>query len=160
MIIDLRNCPDFKSGEYSIVYAFEGRAYKLFRSKPEVPPRRTREGRREIFNRQCEAYNTAASFAFLAQHIPQFFGTVEVEDVISVNGESIKDDFLLDCCYVTELVEGVENKVTDAVVLEQYPHIGDERKRLENYRIRTMDASVFNAQDTKKFKIIDFEMEF
>jgi hypothetical protein len=120
MTIDLGKCPDYKTGEYSIVYALGGRAYKLFRSKPEVPPRRTREGRREIFERQCEAYRVAGSFAFLSQHIPQYFGTIEVEDVISTEGESIKDDFLLDCCYVTELVSGTENKVTDAVIIEQY----------------------------------------
>jgi hypothetical protein len=108
------------------VYAFQGRAYKLFRSRSEVPPRRTRAGRREIFERQREAYHVEGNFAFLAQHIPQYFGTVEVEDVISTEGESIRDGFLLDCCYVTELLNCTENKVTDAVVLEQYPHVSEE----------------------------------
>ena len=31
---------------------------------------------------------------------------------------------------------------------------------MENYRIRTLDASGFNAAAPKNFKIIDFEMEF
>jgi hypothetical protein len=63
--IDLRKCLDYKTGEYSIVYAFQGRSYKLFRSRPEVPPRRTRAGRREIFERQREAYHVAGEGAVL-----------------------------------------------------------------------------------------------
>jgi len=160
MIIDLRTCTDRKSGEYSIVSSFCGRAYKLFRSKPEVPPRRMKEGRREIFLRQCEAYRVASSFVYLAKHIPAYFGTITIDDVIGESGESIKDDFLLDCCYVTEQLDGAEYKVTAANVLENYPHVAEERKRMENYRIRTMDASVFYADDPERFKIIDFEMEF
>ena len=70
MIIDLRH--GYKHGAYGIVYLHEDRAYKLFRSTPEVPPRQTREGRREIFNRQCEAYKVAGSFAYLSAHVPQF----------------------------------------------------------------------------------------
>ena len=158
MIFDLRH--GYKEGVYSIVYFLDDRAYKLFRSRPEVPPRQTREGRREIFNRQCEGYRVAASFAYVSAHIPQYFGNMVVEDVISTRGSSIKDDFLLDCCYVIERLVGQENKVTDDVVLEQWPHVFEERRRLESYRIRTMDASVFNADDPTGFKLIDFEMEF
>ena len=142
------------------MYFREDRAYKLFRSKPEVPPSRTREGRREIFRRQCEAYRVARSFGYLAAHIPLYFGTIEVEDVISTEGESIKDDFLLDCCCVTERLEGMEHKVMHEMILTQSPHVLDERKRLENYRIRTEDDGVFNGDDPTAFKLIDFEMEF
>jgi hypothetical protein len=159
MIIDLRTSADTKFGEYSLVYPFEGRAYKLFKSKPEVPPRRTREGRREIFERQCEAYQRASEFIYLMKHIPSYFGRVTIDDVIGLSGLSTKDDYLLDCCYVTELLDGPEFKVTDPVVMEKYPHISEERRRLENYRIRTMDASVFYADDEARFKFIDFEME-
>jgi hypothetical protein len=159
MIIDLRACGDVKSGAYSIVHVFEDRAYKLFRSKPEVPPRLTEDGRREIFIRQCQAYRVALSSGTIAKHIPMYFGTITVEDVIWKSGDSIKDRFLLDCCYVTELLDGPEHKVTDAVVLENFPHIAEERKRLEQYHIRTMDSSVFYAYDQERFKIIDFEID-
>jgi hypothetical protein len=111
-------------------------------------------------NASARRTTSRGNFTFLAQHIPQYFGTVRVEDVISTEGESIKNGFLLDCCYGTELLTGTENNVTDAVVLEQYPHVSEAGRRMENYRIRTLDASGFNAAAPKNFKIIDFEMEF
>src|SRR5258707_201119 len=113
MVIDLSAHKGFKSGAYAIVCPVDGKAYKIFMSGPEVPPRMTREGRRRVYESQCAAYELASGDEFLRKHVPHYFGAVTVENVIGTGGASIKEDFLLECCYATELLEGPELKVTD-----------------------------------------------
>jgi hypothetical protein len=92
MIIDKRVHPLLGSGVYADVFAVDGRAYKLFKSGPEAPPRQTREGRRRIFQSQTEGYQRIGNHAWLSSHVPTYFGTRTIEDVIDECGNTTKAD--------------------------------------------------------------------
>lgn len=156
MIIDLRLHKKLQGGFSASVFAIEDKAYKLF-SSIEVPPRHTTEGRREIFRSQCAAFDAASGDALLKIHVPTFFGPCPIEDVIDADGRSIKDRYLLDCCYALELLSGSEMKVVEAK--QTYSHIAEIVIRFTGRSIRTSDASVFNYSDPYGFKVIDIEME-
>ena len=96
MVIDMRSY--LKSGNYADVFAVGGRAYKLFKSGPDVPPRQTKEGRRRVFESQCKAFRLAPLDPFLRCHTAEFHGVQILEDVIDADGKSIQGSYLLDCC--------------------------------------------------------------
>src|SRR5687768_16872963 len=101
MIVDFRSHRNIGGGVYADI--FGDRAFKLFKSGPAVPPRQTAQGRRRVFECQCEAFRVANSDSWLSGHVAAFYGVAILEDVIGVDGGSLRDTYLLDCCYSIEL---------------------------------------------------------
>ena len=160
MIIDTRVHRILGSGVYSDVFEVECKAYKLFKSGPEIPPRQTKEGRRQVFENQCSAYALAQKDSYLRTHVPEFYGTAEVKGVIGHAGESNNESYLLDCCYGMSICEGDAQPITLPRLRENNPHIVEAISRLRRLGINTFDASVFRASDPELFRIVDFELPF
>ena len=160
MTIDLRSCHQVGSGVYADVFAVDELAYKLFKSGPEVPPRQTRDGRRRVFECQCEAFQVACNDPWLRHHIAEFHGTFVVADVIGTDGSSKQESYLLDCCYAIELFRDgeIDVKVT-AEWVRYHGHIVNALRRLDQLGINALDSSVFGYADPERFKFIDIEMK-
>lgn len=147
------------AGYYSHVFALEDRAYKLFLSGPEVPPRHTKAGRKRVFECQCEAYLIAVNDPWLRRHVAQFYGRCVVENVLDDGGMSVRGNYLLDCCYAVELFAAEKSKVKarEESLLAKI-HINEAIQRFTERGINALDADVFDAADPDRFKFIDFEM--
>lgn len=161
MIIDLRLHRKLGSGVYSDVFAADSKAYKLFKSGPEVPPRQTKAGRRRVFECQCEAFQLASADPWLRNHIATFHGPCRIEDVLDETGIGIAAAYLLDCCYALELIgpDEVDFKVTaDWVVQQSGAHIKEAVERFDRIGISALDSSVFHYADPERFKFIDIEL--
>lgn len=160
MIIDRRRHRKVGSGVYADVFAVGDCACKLFRSGPEVPPRQTKEGRRRVFESQCEAFQLSSADSWLRNHVAHFYGTTSVDDVLNMDGLSIRRDYLLDCCYGIELFgfDDSELKATAEGVKEQH-YIQEAVRRFTKLAIATHDSSVFRFHDPLQFKFIDIEMQ-
>jgi hypothetical protein len=158
MIFDLRCNRQIGTGVYADVFAVEDRAYKLFKSGPEIPPRQTREGRRRVFQCQCEAFGIAAHDSYLRNHVAEFYGTVNVEDVIDHDGLSVKAGYLLDCRYAVELFghEHAEAKAT-APGVRWLEHVDGALRQFRQLGIHALDSTVFDYADPQRFKFIDVE---
>jgi len=159
MVIDLRCHRRIGLGEYADVFAANDRAYKIFRNGPEVPPRRTKEGRRRVFDCQCKAFQLAAVDPFLVRHIAEFHGVQVIHDVLNEDGNSLQSAYLLDCCYSVELFgsDDTEVKATDDTVRD-HEHIEKARQRFREVGITTSDSSIFRYEDPDRFKFIDIEI--
>ena len=166
MVINFSVHRKLGEGVYAVVYEVEGRALKLFKRNPQVPPRQTEEGRRRVFHHQCQAYERASNDPFLRDHTATYYGPVGVDDVVDTDGSSAKDQYLLDCCYAMEtlaVTENRESKTASALSLaefERYPHIREAANRFAEMGIEFRDSSVFDADDPERFKFIDFELPF
>ena len=79
-----------------------------------------------------------------------------MDNVIGEDGLSLKDSFLLDCCYSMELLDGKETKFPTNYV-ETYSHLADAVRRFRNLGIDLTDSSAFDIDDPLRFKFIDFE---
>jgi hypothetical protein len=159
MVIDMRSHRQIGTGVYADVFAVDDRAYKLFRSRPEVPPRQTRDGRRRVFECQCEAFAIAGSDPWLRDHVAVFHGVCVVEDVLDKNGGSVQSAYLLDCCYAMELFDPgeIDFKAT-AEWVRNHKHIGAALQRFTQLGIAALDSSVFRYDDPATFKFIDIEL--
>jgi hypothetical protein len=163
MVINFSTHRNLGEGVYSVVYEVEARAFKLFKRYPEVPPRQTEAGRRLTFQHQCEAYDRASSDPFLKNHIATYFGPFVIDDVVDADENSVKDAYLLDCCYAVEVMGGRETKTASALQrseVERYPHIREAVNRFAGIGVEFLDSSVFDADDPEHFKFIDFELPF
>ena len=160
MIIDLRLHRKIGEGVYADVFAMESKAYKLFKSGPEIPPRQTKVGRRRVFEAQCEAFRAAFNDPWLRNHVAAFYGPCVIEDVLDTEGISNKGRYLLDCCYGLELIfsEGGEHKITEVGVRENCEHVREAIRRFNQIGIDVHDSSVFEHADAERFKFIDIEM--
>jgi hypothetical protein len=159
MIFDRRCHRQIGGGFYADVFAVEDRAYKLFKNGPEVPPRQTTEGRRRIFERQCEAFRTAAAHSSLRNHVAQFVGIINVADVIDGDGLSVGTGYLLDCCYAIELFgPGHTEAKATAPDVRWLEHIDTALQQFRQLGINALDSSVFDYADSQRFKFIDIEM--
>jgi len=141
---------------YAHAFAVDGKAYKLFLSGPPVPPKQSREGRIATFHAQCRAYELASGDAYLRDHIPTFFGRQLIEDLIDENGQSLKRDYLLECCYAMEILTGEETKFPRNYQTE-HGHLQRAISRFDELGINVGDASAFQMIDPVRFKFIDFE---
>jgi len=93
----------------------------------------------------------------IRDHVPHFYGHVEVSDVLGENRDSIAGRYLLDCCYSLEYVNGNELKLGFYAGQACPPHIDKLLKHMEAAGIDyLLDASVFMPDHSKSFKIIDF----
>ena len=152
MIIHKGARPILGSGVYADVFEIDGKAYKVFKKGYEHPWRT----RVNVFQYQCEAYKIAASDSYLKDHIAAFFGPCTLEDVIDEAGASVKDQYILDCCYMVEVVRGNEAKVTSPEA-SMYKHIQRAIKRFDELGVKVSDSSVFEPADSERFKFIDIE---
>lgn len=143
-------------GVYAHAFAVDGKAYKVFLSGPEIPPKQSRQGRIATFHAQCKAYELASGDAYLRDHVPTFFGCHFIEDVIDENGQSLKQYYLLDCCYAMEILTGEETKFPRNYQA-QHAHLHDAVRRFDELGINVRDASAFQMTDPVAFKFIDFE---
>ena len=160
MIIDLRSHRKIGSGVYADVFAAHSKAYKLFKSGPEIPPRQTKAGRRRLFESQCEAFRLASSDPWLRNHVAAFHGLCVIEDVIDATGISIGTDYLLDCCYALELIgpDETDFKVTAQCVRQCGERLHEAIERFDRLGISVLDSSVFHYADPERFKFIDIEL--
>jgi hypothetical protein len=148
-------------GSYAEVFAVEGRALKLFTSGPEVPPRQTREGRRRVFECECEAYQLVSNEPWLRDHVATFYGPCVPEDVVDKDGTSVRNNYLLNCCYALELIGPAEIafKATTEGVRDNNEHIRRAIERFGKLGIEALDSSVFFHSDPERFKFIDIGMK-
>jgi hypothetical protein len=161
MVIDRRIHRLRGSGEYGDIFEIEGRAYKLFKSWPEVLPRRTKEGRRQVFENQCAAYRLLSGNPWLERHAARFYGKQDVSQVIGDDGSIESDKYLLDCCYGLELIDSPDLvAVTLPGVREDHKHIRKAAEQFAALGIVISDASVFDHADSERFKFVDFETRF
>ena len=68
-----------------------------------------------------------------------------------------------DCCYVVEVMRGVETKTASALRLgeiEQVDHIRQATDKFASIGIVFLDSSVFDAADPVRYKFIDFELPY
>jgi hypothetical protein len=162
MTIDKRVHRLLGSGVYADVFQVNGRAHKLFKSGPEIPPRQTKERRKRVFECQCAALRRASGDSWLKEHIVTFYGTRVIEDVLDPCGSSGKDDYLLDCCCVLQLIDPdeVAFKLTTEGVRENNDHIRRAVSLFTRLGIAVLDSSVYYFTDEEQFKFIDIEMEY
>jgi hypothetical protein len=153
------------AGAYAEVFwpSGQGIVYKLFISvkhetnlKQGLTDPKDNDRRRKVFDSECAAYEIAGRDSLLRKHIPGSFHRCEIADVRDCGG-SVVADYLADCCYAVEHIDGDDNKL---VVVENYPHIAQIKAAFEQAGIHhTRDASVFFAEDHARFKLIDFALE-
>ncbi len=112
--------------------------------------------RRKTFDSECRAYEIATQDTFLRSHIPHSFRRCEIADVVEYN-ESVAANYLLDCCYAMEYIDGMAAKVS---MVNHLAHIREAEHAFHRAGIaHTSDASVFFAENPQKFKFIDFAVE-
>jgi len=161
-------------GVYADVFEIGGKAYKLFLSRPEVPPRQTREGRKRIFHSQVDAYERIEKCdAWLAAHTPEFYGTCSIQDVIGDSGEIVNENYLLDCCYAMGVLDLGERDTDTGLYRNEaklaglfsfsagyaphLKHLEEAETRFKSLQINTSDASVCFPNDPARFKVFDFD---
>jgi hypothetical protein len=112
--------------------------------------------RRKTFDSECRAFEIAAEDAFLREHIPRSFRRCVIADVIE-HDESVAADYLLQCCYVMEYIDGMAAKLS---LVDHLAYIREAERAFHRAGIgHTTDASVFFANDPQKFKFIDFAVD-
>ena len=113
--------------------------------------------RQKTFDSECRAYEIAAEDTFLRDHIPHSFRRCVIADVIEYD-ESVAVNYLLECCYAMEYIEGIATKIR--ALDDQFTHISEAKRAFHSAGIRhTTDASLFFATDPQKFKFIDFAVD-
>lgn len=159
MVIDIRKHRKIGSGVYADIFDVDSKAWKVFKSGPEIPPRQTKEGRKRVFECQCEAFQLASADPILRNHVAGFYGRCQIEDVLDVDGNSILSAYLPDCCYGIEFINEIDSKVTSEWVIQQgADHLKAAVERFTLIGINVLDSSVFNYADPDRFKFIDIEM--
>lgn len=66
---------------------------------------------RAVWDAECGAYELLIQHPDLARHAPQFFGRVAVEDVLEESGRSVLQQYVPDCGYEIEHIEGQDTKI-------------------------------------------------
>lgn len=138
-----------------------GRVYKLFKQSDtgnllndnsEHEPGM----RRLVFQAEREAYVIAMRSDAIRPFIPTYYGTCEVDQVIDDDGSDISDQFMLECCYIVDFVEGDDTKLTNNLV-QQHEHLRQlTAAMVENGITYWNDGAVFHPADPARTKIIDF----
>jgi hypothetical protein len=101
--------------------------------------------RQKIFDSECRAYEIAGEDTFLRDHIPYSFRRCVITDVIE-DDKSAATNYLLQCCYAMEYLEGVATKLR--ALDDHLTHISEAKRAFHSAGIRhTTDASVFFATD-------------
>jgi len=160
-------------GAYAIVFIKNGRALKLFKSynhphldgtgKEEISADRTNEYRKRVYQTEVDAYNLIKDSGLLKKFTPLFYGPISITKVID-NGKDISDQFLLDCCYEMEYIEGIAEKLNiihgnSEILLPLEKNLGFSLHEIIKEFVKlgvhyTKDSSAVYGD--KVFKIIDF----
>jgi hypothetical protein len=80
-----------------------------------------------------------------------------VADVIDDTGTSVKERYLLDCCYILEAIQGIDANVNQEKV-RSCKHIKLAVERFRSLGIDASDSSVFHYADAERFKFIGIQM--
>jgi hypothetical protein len=144
------------SGATADVFEVGGKAYKLFRVRGAT---RTPHEVQVLFESECCAYARAAENPHLTRHVATFNGLCQVEEVINIQGDSVKGEYQLDCCYILELLAGCEAKLYADGLRDRYEYLRDAQNAFRSCGIDASDSSVFNYQDRERFKFIDFRVD-
>lgn len=152
-------------GAYADIFRPPGEAavYKLFVSNRHqttmtqgLTNPAENERRRAVFESECAAYEIAAQDSFLREHVPASFRRIAVSDVLDGDA-SAAAAYLRNCCYSVEYIDGVARKLGGVPAL---PHIEMAVWAFRRAGILHMsDASVFFADDPRRFKFIDFAVK-
>lgn len=153
MLIDLRSHQKIYHSLYSDVFVAEGKVYKVF--KRSIDPNLDSRAR-TIFEAQYDAYLRASSHAILRKHTPEFFGVIDIDNLIDADGQPIGEGYHVSACYCIEKLVGPEQKVGSDLIVQGYPYVFEMRRQFGNNGIDTADSSVFCYDDPEKFKLIDF----
>jgi hypothetical protein len=140
-------------GVYAHVFKVGGKAYKLFLAYPSP---HSAEKRRSTFQSQCSANQRAAADLELQRHVAAFYGTCPIEDVIDREGSSIRDNYMLDCCYVLEVLTGNNAKVL--AVRDKFDHLQVAYGVFRQKGFSLADADVFEYEHPQRFKFVDFDL--
>ncbi|HYW45780.1 MAG TPA: hypothetical protein VE959_23145 [Bryobacteraceae bacterium] len=115
--------------------------------------------RRNTFGAECKAYVIASRDSALSPHVPQSFERPEIEDVLDNRGGSVRGEYLVDCCYCMEFIDGGQPEKIGSC-RSAYPHIERAEIAFKTANIRYMaDCCVFFPHDEQNFKFIDFAVE-
>lgn len=144
------------SGATADVFCVGAEAWKVFRVFGVA---RTPEQVQRLFQAECEAYKRIQVDPWLSQHVPKFFGSAAVVDIIDATGNSVAPQYALDCCYRMEFVPGDEVKLTADGLRERYPHLQEAQARFAEHGINVLDSSVWSPEDPAAFKLIDFRVD-
>jgi len=164
-MIRLHLADRFDTGAFADLFSPPGekRAYKLFKRRDQngLPDPHQKDHelmRRAICDSEIAAYRLLQSHPHLAHHAPQFFGHAPVTDVLDSEGRSIKDDYLLDCCYCMSHIQGRAEKVSGG--REKLPHAASLLREFEQVGISYVrDCSAFFLCDPVHICLIDFGIE-
>ncbi len=151
MILDLRKYK-FDEGCYGLVVFVESeaKAVKVFMKN------HTLEQAENVFDSEVDAYNKVQNCEEAKILTPDFYGTVNVTQIIDSNGVDISHKYYRDLAYVMSYESGAFQKL--AITLTS------EASRIErifksigvNY---TRDASVILSENQIITKVIDFAVE-
>jgi hypothetical protein len=115
--------------------------------------------RRQTFEAECHAYSIAMQYPDLSQHVPRFFERVNIEDILSSQNTSARGEYLIDCSYRMEFIDGGEPEKIGAC-RSAYPYIEQAERAFKQAGVRYMqDCSVFFPNDERNFKFIDFAVQ-
>jgi hypothetical protein len=149
MILSLNSRLD--GGVYAHIFKIDDKVYKLFLAFPSP---HSEEKRRSTFQSQCDAYRRADLDPDLKRHVAMFYGTCVIEDVLDEKGQSIKDNYMLDCCHVLEALNGSKAKVL--AIRDHYSYVHDAYLAFLQKGFQLADAHIFNFDDPERFKFVDF----
>ena len=148
----LRSSDCTGNGEFAHVFRTDrgGRVVKLY-SRVSNPAEDLMG--RNAFARERSAYQSVMGFADLKAHVPEFFGTPRVDDVIEEDGRSIAHRYHLDCALELAFVEG------ECLKFYELPDDTVARELLGRFDGRVAydyDCSFFNWSDPNHIIVIDF----
>ena len=101
---------------------------------------------RALFEAEIDAWTRVEASEYLTRHTPTFYGAAQVRGLDQTR-------FLVDCAYVLAFVQGSVTKPLDW----ELPHLANARDEFERVGVRQwLDASGFEAEDSERFRVIDF----
>jgi len=154
-------------GAFSVVFQHpnNGKVFKLFRVRAEniqLGDLGIHEPalRQAAFDSEVAAYQIAMGAEGIRPLVPTFHGQGVVDQVLDSDGADISHQFLLECCYVIDLVKGPAPVKFTRAVAEQHAHLRAATAAFEASGINYWcDGAVFHASDPALTKIIDFALD-
>ncbi len=164
LVLSMIECIGF--GAFSVVFRHpnNGKVFKLFRKRDENNKLQDLGDhepalRRAAFDSEVAAYRIAMSSAAICPLVPKFHGEVVVEKVLTKDGTDISCQFLLDCCYVIDFIEGAEHEKFTHTLAAQHIHLREAIHAFESNGIKHWnDGTVFHPTNQALTKIIDFAL--
>jgi hypothetical protein len=111
---------------------------------------------RAVWDAECAAYEMLAGRSELARYTPRYFGRLRISDVLNESGESVGEEYLLDCAYRLQRVPGRDVKVGWLQGEAIFPKVDAFLDLLNEIGIRhPYDSSVFVPGVETEFTVID-----